>query len=147
MEDVYKEHTPEISMVLPPGKSSGNFITPLASSKGGTWEHLIHSVRHLLSHLLLDPQTVPVSTDVLCMMLARAQKVINARPLTPVRVSSEDCDVITPSSLLHHHSIRPMNLNGTLPTRESLLRDHRHVQERVDVFWERWVLLYLHYLQ
>ena len=80
-------------------------------------------------------------------MLAGAQKIINAKLLTPVKASIEDCDVITPSSLLHHHATRLMNPIGPLPSRESLIRDHRHVQDRVDVFWEKWVLMYLHYLQ
>ena len=80
-------------------------------------------------------------------MLVGAQKIINARPLTPVRASIEDCDVISPSSMLHHYSVKPMNPVGTLPSRESLIRDHQNVQDRVDVFWEKWVSIYLHYFQ
>ena len=80
-------------------------------------------------------------------MLAGAQNIINARPLTPVRASPDDCDAITPSSLLHHQSVKPTNPIGTLPSRESLVRNHCHVQERVDAFWRKWVQLYLHYLQ
>ena len=60
---------------------------------------VIRSVRRLLFHLLLDPQTVPVSTHVLRTMLTGAQKIINARPLTPVRASPDDYDAVTPSSL------------------------------------------------
>ena len=40
-----------------------------------------------------------------------------------------------------------MNPIGTLPTRESLLINHRQVQDRVDVFWQKWMLLYTQYLQ
>ena len=129
-----------------PRKISWYFNTPLASPQGGAWKCLIHSVRRLLSHLPLDPQKLPVSTDVLRTMLAGAQKIINARPLTPVRASPEDCDAVTSSSLLHHKSVRPTNPIGTLLTRENLLRDHRHAQEGVDAFWEKRGQLYLHYL-
>ena len=122
-----------------PKRISWHFNTPLASTQGGAWERLIRSVRRLLSHLPLDPQTVPVSPDVLRTMLAGAQKIINARPLTPVRANPDDCDAVTPSSLIHHHSVKPTNPIGALPTRESLLRNHRHVQDRVDVFWQKWM--------
>ena len=80
-------------------------------------------------------------------MLAGAQKLINARPLTLVRARPDNCDAVTPSSLLHHQSVKPTNPIGALPSRESLLQNHRHVQERVDVFWQKWMQLYLHYLQ
>ena len=77
-----------------------------------------------MSHLPLDPQNVPVLTDVLRTMLAGVQKIINARPLTPVKASTDDCDAVAPSSLLHHQLDRPTNPIRTFPTRESLLRDH-----------------------
>ena len=48
-----------------PKKITWHFNTPLASTQGGAWERLIRSIRHLLFHLPHDPQTVPVSTDVL----------------------------------------------------------------------------------
>ena len=64
----------------------------------------------------LDPQNVPVSPDVLRTMIAGAQKIINARPLTPVKVSPDDCDAVTPSSLLHHQSVKPTNPIGALPS-------------------------------
>ena len=80
-------------------------------------------------------------------MLAGAQKIINVRPLIPARANPDDCDSVTPSSLIHHHSVKPINPIGALPTRESLLRNHRHVQDRVDVFWQKWVQLYLQCLQ
>ena len=95
-------------------------------------------MRCLLSHLPLDPQTIPVSTDVLRTI---------TKPLTPVIVSPDECDTVTPSSLLHHHSVKPTSPIGTLPTRESLLQNHRHVQEHVDVYWQKWMQLYLQYLQ
>ena len=82
-----------------PRKISWYFNTPLASPQGGAWECLIRSVRRLLSHLPLDPQKVLVSIDVLRTMLAGAQKIINSRPLTPVRASPDDCNAVTPSSL------------------------------------------------
>ena len=40
-----------------------------------------------------------------------------------------------------------MNHIGTLPSRESLIRDRQNVQDRVDVFWEKWASVCLHYLQ
>ena len=80
-------------------------------------------------------------------MLTGAQKIINASPLTPVRANPDDCYAITPSSLIHHHSVKPTNPIGALPTRESLLINYHHVQDRMDIFWQKWMLLYLHYLQ
>jgi hypothetical protein len=137
----------KIKRYFRPRRIAWNFNTPSASSQGGAWERLIRSVRRLLSNLPEDPQNVPISTDKLRTMLAGAQKILNARPLTPIRANPQDCDAITPSSLIHHHSTNPMNPIGALPTRESLLVNYRQVQERVDEFWQKWMLLYTQYLQ
>ena len=80
-------------------------------------------------------------------MLAGAQNINNARPLTPVRASPDDCNAVMPSSFLNHQSVKPTNPNGALPSRESLLQNHHHGQERLVDFWRKWVQLYLHYLQ
>ena len=117
-----------------PRKISWYFNTPLANPQGGAWECLICSRRHLLSHVPYDQQHISVFTDVLGTMLAGAHKIINARSLTPVRASIEGYDVISPSSLLHHHSVKPMNPVGTLPSTESFISDHQNVRDRVDVF-------------
>ena len=137
----------QIQRYFRPRRISWHFNTPSASSQGGAWERLICSVRRLLSNLPVDPQNVPISPDKLRTMLAGAQKILNARPLTPIRANPQDCDAITPSSLIHHHSINPVNPIGTLPARESLLVNYRQVQDRVDVFWQKWMLLYTQYLQ
>ena len=130
-----------------PKKITWHFNTPLASTQGGAWERLIRSVRKLLSHLPCDPQTFPVTIDNLRTMQAGAQKIINTRPLTPVRAIPDDCDAITPSSLLHHQSVKPTNPLWALSSCESPLKNHRHVQERVDIFWKEWMHLYMPYLQ
>ena len=118
-----------------PKRISWHFNTPLASTEGGAWEHLIRSVRRLLSHLPPDPQIVAIKPDVLRTMLAGGQKIISTTHLTPVRADPNDCDAVTPSSLIHHHTVKPTNPIGALPTRESLLINYRQVQDRVDVFW------------
>ena len=81
-----------------PRRISWHFNTPSASSQGGAWERLIRSVRRLLSNLPIDPQNVAMTPDHLRTMLAGAQKILNARPLTPIRANPHDC---TP--LCHHH--------------------------------------------
>ena len=137
----------ELQRYFRPRRISWHFNTPSASSQGGAWERLIRSVRRLLSNLPIDPQNVAAKPDHLRTMLAGAQKILNARPLTPIRANPHDCDAVTPSSLIHHHSINPVNHIGALPSRESLLRNYRHVQDRVDIFWNKWLLMYMHYLQ
>ena len=137
----------EFQCYFRPRRISWHFNTPSASSQGGAWERLIRSVRCLLSNLPIDPQTVPIKPDYLRTMLAGAQKILNARPLTPIRAGPDDCDAVTPSSLIHHHSVKPTNPIGAFPSRESLLKNYRHVEERVDIFWNKWMLIYIHYLQ
>jgi hypothetical protein len=137
----------EIERYFRQRRVSWHFNTPYASSQGGAWERMIRSVRRLLANLPVDPQKTPVSPDQLRTMLAGAQKILNSRPLTPIGTDPQDCDALTPSSLIHHYSTDPVNPIGTLPTRESLLINHRQVQDRVDVFWQKWMLLYTQYLQ
>ena len=105
-----------------PKKISWHFNTPLTSTQVGACERLIRSIWRLLSHLPLDPQNVPVSTNVLRTLLAGAQKIINAGPLIPVRASPYNCDAVTPSSLLHHQSVKPTNPIGALTTREPITK-------------------------
>ena len=129
-----------------PDVSHDILTCPPLAPRGG-WERLIRSVRRQLSHLTVDPQIAPVKPDVLRTMLAGAQKIINVRPLTPIRSSPDHCDAITPSSRIDNPSVKPTNPIGALPNCENLLINFRQVQDRVDMFWRKWMQVYLHYLQ
>ena len=89
--------------IFDPKESHGTLIPLWPVHREGAWKRLIRSVRWLLSNLPLDPQNIAVKPDILRTMLAGAQKIINARHLTPIRTSPDDCDAITLSSLIHHH--------------------------------------------
>ena len=80
-------------------------------------------------------------------MLSGVQRILNARTLTDMSASIEDCEAISPSSLLHSNSTLPTKVIGVLLSRQNMLTVHSYVQHRVQIFWEKWLLLYLSHLQ
>ena len=67
-----------------------HFNTPLTGPQVGAWERIIRSVRCLLTTSLDDSQWTTVAHGELCTMLAGAQRILNARPLTSNTHSIDD---------------------------------------------------------
>ena len=95
--------------------------TPRASAQGGAWERLICSVRRILSTFMNDPHCVTPSHEELVTLFAEAQCIINSRPLTAVSSNINDCNVITPNTLLNS-TLDPTNPFGEPRDSQSLCR-------------------------
>ena len=121
---------------------------PLCSHMGGTWEHLIRSVRSALEPLLskvgsqLDEETLrTLMTEVEC--------IVNSRPLSVDYL----CDAQAPEPLTPNHLLTMKPKRVLLPPGEFQRADvycrkcWRRVQYFANQFWLRWRNEYLHMLQ
>ena len=70
---------------------------PSASHFGGVWERLVQIVKQAL---LLNLGSAKLTWDVFTSIVAEAECLVNARPLTNVRSDNEDEDALTPN---HFH--------------------------------------------
>ena len=111
-----------------------------ASHMGGAWERMIRSVRRLLLSLSNERT---LTDDQLHTLMLEAEAILNARPLTPVKL---DCDGMTP--LTPNHLLR-VNPSASPPPSLTEKTDcyarqkWKHVQYLADQFWKRWSREYL----
>ena len=77
-----------------------HFNTLLTTPQGSAWERMIRSIRKLLTALPDDQQSTTVSIDDLHMMLAGAQRILNARPLTAITISVDNHNAIMPKNFI-----------------------------------------------
>ena len=111
------------------------FNPPGAPHTGGAWERLIGVTKRVLQGLEMERNPTP---ERLRWFLARAEYIVNSRPLTEVPTASEGEAAITPNDLLLGSSATDWNEELDLRT----VLTHRN--EDVDRFWRRWSMEYLH---
>ncbi|CAH8485099.1 unnamed protein product [Dicrocoelium dendriticum] len=119
------------------------FNPPCASHRGGLWERLIRSTRELLRNILNGEV---VTEEVLVTTLTEIERILNDRPLVAVPDSPDSQDAISPRQLLtlsNDQSLEYPPIN--LPIKMS--RRWRQVRHLSDMFWRRWIRVYLPTLQ
>lgn len=118
-----------------------HFTPPYAPHFGGVWERLVKGVkstlRALIGHRLL-------SDEELLSFLAEAEKILNDRPLTPVRADHRDAVPLTPSDLL---LLRGNSCESPIADENPLRRRWATVQALANAFYARFVDEYLPTLQ
>ena len=119
------------------------FNPPGAPHMGGVFERMIQSVKRVLNAILGNTR---LNDEILCTVMCEVESVINSRPIT--RVSEDSCDLaaLTPNHFLIL-STGPSEVPGEFFSSDIFRRRWRHVQHLVDVFWSRWLKLYLPQLQ
>ena len=118
-------------------------IQGLIHHMGGIRERVIRSIKRVLSAIFSE-QTL--TDDVLLTLFAKAEQIVNSRPLTPIVLDHEGGVPLSPNHLLllraEDHSI------GVLNYRDNYVRRRwRQVQYLADQFWLRWRKEYLQTLQ
>lgn len=116
------------------------FIPPSAPFMGGAWERLVKSVKLALKVTLRERAP---TDEVLATLLAEAEALVNARPLTHVSPDAADPEALTPSHLLLGSSSgRP--IPAQLSDSDLCSRSGwRRALRLADHFWRRWVMEYL----
>lgn len=73
-----------------------HFNVPMASHRGGVWERLIRSIRHILSVICHEQHP---DDETLLTLMVEVERVTNNRPLVPVYMESA-VPALMPSDLL-----------------------------------------------
>ncbi|KAJ8020922.1 hypothetical protein HOLleu_40643 [Holothuria leucospilota] len=87
---------------------------------------------------------VRLTDEILETVFAEAESIINGRPLTKLSDDPEDPSPLTPNHvlLLRENPIFPMGIFDKIN-----MSRWKHIQHCADVFWRKWVIMYLPQLQ
>lgn len=119
---------------------SWHFSSPSAPHFVGVWERLVRSAKTALK-VVLGNRTV--AEEVLVTMLAEAESMLNARPLTYLGIDPDDSSPLTPNHFLlgRPHPHLPPEL---VDESEGISRRRWHAaQELAQGFWRRWLREYV----
>ena len=121
------------------------FNTPGSSHMGGAWERLIHTVRSVLTGIMIESHG-RLDTYSARTVMYEAMAIVNSRPIAPF--SDQDSSPLTPNKILHMKSGVVMPPPGKFDTADVYSRKRwRRVQGLVENFWTRWRTHYLNNLQ
>ncbi|KAG1714704.1 hypothetical protein GQR58_000941 [Nymphon striatum] len=120
-----------------------HFNPPSASHMGGAWERIIRSIRRILSGMILEIKSL--TDETLDTLFCEIESILNGRPLTKL-----SDDVLDPTPLTPNHLLM-LKEGPSLPPgkfdEDICKKRWRHVQHLSNVFWRRWLRVYLPELQ
>ncbi|KAG1655535.1 hypothetical protein GQR58_024454 [Nymphon striatum] len=120
-----------------------HFNPPSASHMGGAWERIIRSIRRILSGMILEIKSL--TDETLDTLFCEIESILNGRPLTKL-----SDDVLDPTPLTPNHLLM-LKEGPSLPPgkfdEDICKKGWRHVQHLSNVFWRRWLRVYLPELQ
>ncbi|XP_058456811.1 uncharacterized protein LOC131434173 [Malaya genurostris] len=117
------------------------FIPPGAPHMGGVWEHLVRSVKTAMGCAYSDEK---LDDEGLQTLVVEVEGLVNSRPLTYLPIDSEESEALTPNHFLLGSSSGVKQPVVPLASRTKISRDTlTQIQQRLDVFWTRWLLEYM----
>lgn len=119
---------------------------PLASHQGGVWEAIIRLVRKSMAALQADRYYRTLTDEELLTLFKEIEYILNTRPLTRVSANPDDYRALSPMTLLNG-CIDPERPSDIFSNSDGLRRSYRASQMQADLFWKRWRLEYLTFLQ
>ena len=117
-----------------------HFNPPHASHMGGIWERLIRTVRKVMLGLL--GTHCRISDEELETLFCEVESIVNSRPITKTSDSILDAEALTPNHLLLLDNA-PSLTPGMFSDSDLYHRRWRQVQQLANIFWSRWIKLYL----
>lgn len=121
-----------------------HFIPPSAPHMGGIWERMVGVIKRVMKAVLLHQNRL--SDEVLETLFCEIEATINGRPLTKLSDDPNDLAPLTPNHLLLLRN-GPILPPGKFDQNDMFRRRWRHVQNLANVFWRKWIKLYLPELQ
>ena len=124
-----------------------SFLPPVAPHRGGVWERLVRSAKRHLADLMGEED---LHIEVFSTVLAKAEAVLNSRPLTYVSGASDGEHPLTPLHFLCPGVFVASDdeiLPPSPPDAFTLTYSWKRVQQLIDAFWRRWLRDYVSALQ
>ncbi|CAH8428700.1 unnamed protein product [Schistosoma turkestanicum] len=119
------------------------FNPPKAYHRGGIWERIIKTIKRILV-VVLDEQ--PVTDEVLHTTLVEIERILNNRPIVKMVEDVDGIQALSPSMLLLPRASEPASIDEKDYT-TNYNRRWRQTLYLVDLFWKRWLKLYIPTLQ
>ena len=116
------------------------FTVPRAPHWGGNWERLIGVVKRVLRAVL--PYASRLTDEVLQTTFCEVEAIVNGRPLTRFSNDPNDFTPLTPNSLLTLCKCTDVPPGGC-SVADSYRSRFRYSQHLADMFWSKWLKLYL----
>lgn len=121
-----------------------NFNTAAASHHGGVWEHLIRSVKSVLTSVL--KQWI-LDDEGLHTVFCEAEAILNDRPITKASDDPDDLEALKPDHILTLKG-KPVMPPGLVDHSDLYIRKRwRQTQYMAELFWKRWISQYLPMMQ
>ena len=130
-----------------------NFNSPGASNQGGAWERLIKDTKRIKAALIMKGfEGVPAlrhrkpSDFELGTILCEVESILNSRPMTKISTNPDDWGTLTPQAILTG-CLDIMSPVDVFNKADQYRANWRYTQVVAVQFWERWLTLYLPWLQ
>ena len=130
-----------------------NFNCPGASHQGGSWERLIKDTKRIMAALIMKGlEGIPAlvrrkpSDFELCTILCEIESILNARPMTKISTNPNDWGILTPQAILTG-CLDIMSPVDVFNKADQYRANWRYTQVVAIQFWQRWLTLYLPWLQ
>lgn len=120
------------------------FIPARAPHFGGIWESNIKSMK---SHINRVTNDAILTFEEMSTLLTQIEALLNSRPLCPVTDDPHDLNVLTPGHFLIGAPITSIPEPDYKDVPMNRLSRWQNIQCRVQSFWRKWSLEYLHTMQ
>ncbi|CAB0036794.1 unnamed protein product [Trichogramma brassicae] len=139
-----QQESPSLAATLSLESTQWNFNPPAAPHMGGKWESVVKSVKY---HLRRTIGETPMTFEELTTLLTQIERILNSRPLEPLKDDPEDFSALTPGHFLTGAALTAPPEPNLLDISQSRLSRWQLIQHQVQSFWKRWSSQYLHQLQ
>lgn len=150
LNEVYKlvsnnNHNSIVAEYLSKGEVQWHFIPPASPHFGGLWEAAIKSVK---THLSKCTSNTHLTFEEMVTLLSQIESILNSRPLYATADDDAGFDVLTPAHFLigsANFYLPEKEISESIPV--GRLTRWQYIQRRVQSFWKKFSIEYLHNLQ
>ncbi|XP_062710529.1 uncharacterized protein LOC134288745 [Aedes albopictus] len=140
LENELRDINRSLSSTFTDTNTQWRFNPPSAPHMGGCWERMVRSVKTALGSL---PMSRKLDDESFINLLAEAEHMVNSRPLTFLPLDSEEHESLTPNRflMLNSNGVR-QPVKAPVDERQALKGSWELIQNKLDSFWNRWIVEY-----